>query len=39
LIPAALPVFRRLADEEFHISDDLLRSVLAELGERWPRAE
>ena len=39
LIPAALPVFRRLADEGFHISDDLLRSVLAELGERWPRAE
>ena len=34
LISAARPVFQRLADEGFHISDDLLRSVLAELGER-----
>jgi len=34
LIPAARPVFQRLADEGFHISDDLLRAVLAELGER-----
>jgi predicted nucleic acid-binding protein len=33
LIPAARPVFARLADEGFHLGDDLLRAVLAELGE------
>jgi len=33
LIPAARPVFSRLADEGFHLGDDLLRAVLAELGE------
>jgi len=33
LIPAARPVFSRLADEGFHLGDDLVRAVLAELGE------
>ena len=33
LIPAARPVFSRLSDEGFHLGDDLLRAVLAELGE------
>lgn len=34
LISAARPVFQRLANEGFYFSDDLLRSVLTELGER-----
>ena len=33
LIPAARPVFSRLADEGFHLGDDLVRAVLAALGE------
>lgn len=33
LIPAARPVFSRLVDEGFHLGDDLVRAVLAELGE------
>ena len=34
LIPAAKPVFERLAEEGFHLSDDLVQAVLAELGEK-----
>ena len=33
LIPAARPVFARLAEEGFHLGDDLLQAVLTELGE------
>jgi predicted nucleic acid-binding protein len=33
LIPAARPIFSRLADEGFHLGDDLVRAVLSELGE------
>ena len=33
LIPVARPVFARLAEEGFHLGDDLLRAVLTELGE------
>ena len=33
LIPAARPVFARLAEQGFHLSDDLLQVVLAESGE------
>ena len=33
LIPGARPVFARLAEEGFHLGDDLLQAVLAELGE------
>ena len=33
LIPAARPVFARLADEGFHLSADLVNAILAELGE------
>lgn len=33
LIPAARPVFSRLADEGFHLGDDLLQAVLTQLGE------
>jgi predicted nucleic acid-binding protein len=33
LIPAARPVFARLAEEGFHLGDDLLQAILAELGE------
>lgn len=33
LIPAARPVFARLAQEGFHLDDDLVRAILAELGE------
>jgi predicted nucleic acid-binding protein len=33
LIPAARPVLSRLADEGFHLGDELIRAVLAELGE------
>jgi predicted nucleic acid-binding protein len=34
LIPAAGPVFARLAEEGFHLGDDLLQAILAELGEK-----
>ena len=34
LIPAARPVFARLAEEGFHLGDDLLQAILAELGEK-----
>ena len=34
LIPAAGPVFTRLAGEGFHLRDDLLQAILAELGEK-----
>ncbi len=34
LIPAARPVFARLAEEGFHLGDDLVRAILAELGEK-----
>lgn len=34
LIPAAKPVFARLAEEGFHFGDDLLQAILAELGEK-----
>jgi len=33
LIPAARPIFTRLAEEGFHLGDDLVRAVLSELGE------
>ncbi len=33
LIPAARPVFARLKEEGFHLGDDLLEAILAELGE------
>lgn len=33
LIPAARPVFAQLKKEGFHLGDDLLQAVLAELGE------
>lgn len=33
LLPAARPVFARLAEEGFYFSDDLVQAVLAELGE------
>lgn len=33
LIPAARPVFARLAEEGFHLGDDLLHAVLTQLGE------
>ncbi len=33
LIPAARPVFARLADEGFHLSADLLQEILADLDE------
>ena len=33
LIPAARPVLVRLAEEGFHLGDDLLQAVLTELGE------
>lgn len=33
LIPAARPVFARLAEEGFHLGDDLLQAVLTQLGE------
>jgi predicted nucleic acid-binding protein len=37
-IPAARPVFSRLADEGFYLGDELIRAVLAELGENcWGR--
>lgn len=34
LIPAAKPVFARLAQEGFRLGDDLLRAILAELSEK-----
>lgn len=34
LIAAAGPVFKRLAQEGFHLGDDLIQAILAELGER-----
>lgn len=34
LIPAARPVFARLADEGFHLSADLVAAILTELGEK-----
>ena len=34
LIPAAGPVFARLAEEGFHLGDDLLQAILAESGEK-----
>ncbi len=34
LIPAVRPVFARLAEEGFHLGDDLLRAILAELDEK-----
>jgi hypothetical protein len=34
LIPAARPVFARLVEEGFHLGDDLLQAILAELGEK-----
>jgi len=34
LIPAAGPVFARLAEEGFHLGDDLIQAILAELGEK-----
>lgn len=34
VIPAARPVFARLAQEGFHLGDDLIQAILAELGER-----
>ena len=33
-IPAAGPVFARLAEEGFHLGDDLIQAILAELGEK-----
>lgn len=33
LIPAARPVFARLAKEGFRLGDDLVQAILAELGE------
>ena len=33
-IPAARPVFARLAEEGFHLGDDLIQAILAELGEK-----
>ena len=33
LIPAARPVFSRLAEVGFHLSEDLLQGILVELGE------
>ncbi len=33
LIPAARPVFARLADEGFHLGADLVKAILAEMGE------
>ena len=33
LIPAARPVFARLAEEGFHLGDDLVQAILAELRE------
>lgn len=34
LIPAAGPVLARLVEEGFHLDDDLVRAILAELGEK-----
>lgn len=34
LIPAARPVFARLAEEGFHLGDDLRQAILLELGEK-----
>jgi predicted nucleic acid-binding protein len=34
LIPAVRPVFARLAEEGFHLGDELLQAILAEVGER-----
>jgi predicted nucleic acid-binding protein len=34
IIPAARPVFARLAEEGFHLGDDLLKAILAALGEK-----
>ena len=34
LSPAAGPVFARLAEEGFHLGEDLLQAILAELGEK-----
>jgi predicted nucleic acid-binding protein len=34
LIPAVKPVFARLAEEGFHLGDDLLQAILAEVGEK-----
>ena len=34
LIPAAGPVFARLAEEGFRLGDELLQAILAELGEK-----
>jgi predicted nucleic acid-binding protein len=34
LIAAAGPVFERLAEEGFHLGDDLRQAILAELGEK-----
>ena len=34
LTPAVKPVFVRLAEEGFHLGDDLVQAILAELGEK-----
>ncbi len=34
LIPAVRPVLARLAEEGFHLGDDLLQAILAELAEK-----
>lgn len=34
LIDRATPAFERLTDEGFHLSEDLIQAILAELGER-----
>jgi predicted nucleic acid-binding protein len=34
LIAAAGPVFERLAEQGFHLGDDLRQAILAELGEK-----
>lgn len=39
LIPAARPVFAQLSQEGFHLGEDLVEAVLAELGEKPPRPD